>query len=120
MAEKRTYQQRREYMLDAVKRRRAKVREMAVEYKGGSCEVCGYNHCIEALEFHHLDPTKKDFGISAKGYARSWEKVKAEIEKCVLLCANCHREFHAGKLQLSQVTVIEKSDEFRETFTNKN
>jgi len=80
MAEKRTYQQRREYMLEAVKRRRAKVRQMAVEYKGGSCEICGYNRCMEALEFHHLDPTKKDFGISAKGYSRSWEKVKAEIE----------------------------------------
>jgi 5-methylcytosine-specific restriction endonuclease McrA len=118
MTEKRTYQQRREYMLEAVKRRRVKVRKMAVEYKGGGCEVCGYDRCMEALEFHHLDPTKKDFGISAKGYSRSWEKVKTEIEKCVLLCANCHREYHAGKLQLSQATVIEKSDEFREAFAN--
>lgn len=119
MAEKRTYQQRREYIIKAVQRRREKVRQMAVEYKGGSCEVCGYNRCIEALEFHHIDPTKKDFGISSKGYARSWEKVRAEIEKCVLLCANCHREYHAGKLQLSQVTVIEKSDEFREAFAKE-
>jgi hypothetical protein len=77
MAEKRTYQQRREYMLEAVKRRRAKVREMAVEYKGDGCEVCGYNHCIEALEFHHLDPTKKDFGISAKSYSRKLGKGKS-------------------------------------------
>jgi len=46
-------------------------------------------------------------------------KVKVEIEKCVLLCANCHREIHAGKLQLSQVTVIEKSDEFREIFSKE-
>ncbi len=52
MAEKRTYQQRREYMLEAVKRRRVKVRQMAVEYKGGGCEICGYNRCMEALEFH--------------------------------------------------------------------
>jgi hypothetical protein len=116
MAEKRKYKDRSTYLIQAVQRRREKVRQMAVEYKGGGCEVCGYNRCIEALEFHHLDPTQKDFGISAKGYSRSWEKVKREIEKCVLLCANCHREFHAGKLQLSQVTVIEKSDEFREAF----
>jgi 5-methylcytosine-specific restriction endonuclease McrA len=88
---------------------------MAIEYKGGCCQECGYNRCFEALEFHHLEPTQKDSGISQKGYARSWEKVKNEIEKCVLLCANCHREFHSGKLQLSQVTVIEKSDEFKET-----
>jgi hypothetical protein len=117
MAEKRTYQQRREYLIKAVQRRREKVRQIAVEYKGGSCEVCNYNRCINALEFHHLDPTKKDFGISAKGYARSWEKVKHEIEKCILLCANCHREFHAGMLQLPQVIVVEKSDELKEALT---
>jgi hypothetical protein len=80
MSEKRTYQQRREYMLEAVKRRRAKIRQMAVEYKGNSCQICGYNRCIEALEFHHLDPSQKDFGISAKGYARSWEKVKMKLK----------------------------------------
>ena len=102
-------------MLKAVQLRRAKVRLMAVEYKGGCCEICSYNRCIEALEFHHVDPKTKEFGISSKGYSRSWEKVKTEIEKCILLCANCHREYHAGKLQLPQVTVVEKSDEFRET-----
>ena len=90
---------------------------MAVEYKGGRCQVCGYDRCIEALEFHHLDPTQKDFGISHKGYTRSWEKVKEEVEKCILLCANCHREFHAGILQLPQVTVVENLGEFREPYT---
>ena len=102
-------------MLVAVQRRRAQIRLMAVEQKGGCCEVCGYRRRNEALEFHHRDPNLKEFGISSKGYARSWEKVKQEIEKCILLCANCHREFHAGMLQLPQVTVVEKSDEFRET-----
>jgi len=66
MAEKRTYQQRREYMLEAVKKRRTKVRQMAVEYKGGGCEFCGYNRCIEALEFHHLDPTKRILAFPQK------------------------------------------------------
>ena len=116
MAEKRTYQERRKYLLKAVQRRREKVRLMAVEYKGGRCQVCGYERCLEALEFHHLDPTQKDFGISHKGYTRSWEKVKEEVDKCILLCANCHREFHAGMLQLPQVTVVEKLGEFRETY----
>ncbi|HVG21805.1 MAG TPA: HNH endonuclease signature motif containing protein [Blastocatellia bacterium] len=87
---------------------------MAVSYKGGCRQICSYDRCFEALEFHHLDPTQKDFGISKKGYTRSWEKVKNEIDKCLLLCANCHREFHAGKLQLPQVTVVEKSGEFKE------
>jgi hypothetical protein len=117
MAEKRTYQERRKYLLKAVQRRREKVRLMAVEYKGGRCQVCGYSRCLEALEFHHLDPTRKDFGISHKGYTRSWEKVKEEVDKCTLLCANCHREFHAGMLQLPQVTVVEKPGEFRGTYS---
>jgi 5-methylcytosine-specific restriction endonuclease McrA len=114
MAEKRTYRERREYLIKAVQRRREKVRRMTVSYKGGCCQACGYDRCIEALEFHHLDPKQKDFGISYKGYTRSWEKVKEEVDKCVLLCANCHREAHAGMLQLPQVTVVEKLGEFRE------
>ena len=68
---------------------------MAVNYKGGSCEKCGYNRCIDALEFHHNNSSKKDFSISEKGYTRSWDKVKEELDKCSLLCANCHREIHA-------------------------
>ena len=68
---------------------------MAIEYKGGSCKRCGYNRCIEALEFHHNNSFGKDFSISAKGYTRGWAKVKEELDKCILLCANCHREVHA-------------------------
>jgi hypothetical protein len=68
---------------------------------------------MEALEFHHLDGSRKDFGISSKGYTRSWSKIRDELDKCILLCANCHREIHAG-LQLPQETVVVKSGEFRE------
>ena len=69
---------------------------MAISYKGGKCSICGYEKCPEAMEFHHPEPTKKDFGISSKGYTRGWEKVKKELDKCVMLCANCHREVHAN------------------------
>lgn len=69
---------------------------MAIAYKGGKCQICGYDKCVGALEFHHLDPTQKDFGISAKGYTRSWDKNKQELNKCILVCANCHREIHNG------------------------
>jgi hypothetical protein len=79
---------------------------LSIEHKGSKCIACGYNKCIKALEFHHLDSKIKDFGISEKGYTRSWEKVKKELDKCILLCANCHREVHEGITQLSQV--IEK------------
>lgn len=80
----------------AVSKRRRLLKKMAVEHLGGKCVCCGYSRCIEALEFHHKDPSQKDFSVSGSGATRSWELVKAEIEKCALLCANCHREVHAG------------------------
>jgi 5-methylcytosine-specific restriction endonuclease McrA len=93
--DKRRYIDRREYLIKAVYARRKKLREMAIAYKGGKCEICGYIKCIDALEFHHIDPAKKDFNISNKGYTRSWDRVKAELDKCMILCANCHRELHS-------------------------
>lgn len=92
--ETRTYRDRAEYIKIAVAKRRKKVRQMAVEHLGGACEVCGYNKCSRALSFHHKDPALKEFGISAQGMTRSWDRVKIEIEKCMLLCANCHMELH--------------------------
>lgn len=80
---------------ESVIMRRRNIKEKAVEYKGSKCEICGYNKCIDALEFHHLDPSKKEFGIGYKGYVHSWEEVKNELDKCICLCANCHRELHA-------------------------
>jgi len=98
--EKRTYADRAAYMVKAVDKRRKLIRKMSVEYKGGRCTICGYSKCNSALEFHHTNSSAKDFGISAKGYTRSWEKVKTELDKCILLCANCHREIHDSITQL--------------------
>tara|TARA_R110000803_G_scaffold204983_1_gene271343 strand:+ start:36 stop:596 length:561 start_codon:yes stop_codon:yes gene_type:complete len=75
----------------------------AIAYLGGSCQVCGYNKCDAALEFHHKDPTKKDFSIS-KHKGVGIDKIKPELDKCALLCANCHRETHQGLHDLSQQT----------------
>jgi len=98
MKDKRKYSDRREYLIKAVSKRRKTLRNKAVEYKGGKCSVCGYDKCFGALEFHHLKG--KDFGLSASGLTRSWDKIQTELEKCILLCANCHRELHeAEKLQ---------------------
>ena len=94
--DKRKYKDRREYLIKAVQKRRKELRKKAVKFKGGKCEVCGYSKCPDALEFHHLESSRKDFGLAAKGYTRSWDKIRKEIEKCILLCANCHREVHAG------------------------
>lgn len=73
---------------------------MAVRYMGGECVFCGYHKDITALEFHHVDENEKEFGLSSDGLTRSWKRVKRELEKCVLVCANCHRELHSGLLQL--------------------
>lgn len=74
-------------------RRRAKQKLIA--YKGGKCEVCGYNKdCPSCYDFHHPDPTQKSFGISAKGITRKFSELKAEVDKCQLLCKNCHGEIH--------------------------
>ena len=76
----------------AVAKRRRKLKKSLVEYMGGECSICSYNKCIAALEFHHVDPTQKKFGISVSGNTRSLNKLKAEADKCILVCANCHRE----------------------------
>ena len=81
---------------EATQKRRDKLKVMSIAYKGGKCQCCGYNKFIGALEFHHVDSSEKDFGISDKGYTRAWDKIKLELDKCVLVCANCHREIHEG------------------------
>ena len=79
---------------EKVQKRRTKLKQIAIDYMGGKCGHCGYGKCSAALEFHHKDPTQKDFGIAYKGRTMSEEKMKAELDKCVMLCANCHREEH--------------------------
>lgn len=82
--------------VDAVIKRRKVIKQKAVDYLGGKCQICELkDECSAVYEFHHKDPTKKDFTISGKGHCRSWERVKTELDKCILLCANCHRRIHA-------------------------
>ena len=69
---------------------RRKIKQKAVDYKGGKCEKCGYNKSLRALTFHHRE--NKEFGIAKYGHTRSWKRVKAELDKCDLLCHNCHME----------------------------
>ncbi len=82
--------------VDAVVKRRKTTKQKAVDYKGNKCEDCSLkSEYIEVYDFHHKDPTEKDFGIAKKGNCRAWENVKKELDKCVMLCANCHRVRHA-------------------------
>jgi endogenous inhibitor of DNA gyrase (YacG/DUF329 family) len=75
---------------------RIRTKFKAMDYKGGKCIKCGYDKYSEVLEFHHRDPSQKEFGIGHKGITRSWENLKKELDKCDLYCANCHRELHAN------------------------
>ena len=63
------------------------------------CNICGYHKCISALEFHHIDAGQKERAIS-KMQNYSYKRIKKEIDKCILLCCLCHREHHAGILDL--------------------
>jgi hypothetical protein len=74
--------------------RQQALKKQAVEYKGRCCSSCGYDRYIGSLEFHHVDPEGKDFTL-AHAKNTNFEKIKAELDKCVVLCANCHREEHA-------------------------
>lgn len=88
-----TETERKEYNYNHVKNFRKRNKERAVEYKGGKCEKCGYEKCTSALEFHHLEPKEKDFSPS-QNMNMAWDKIKVEIDKCILVCSNCHREIH--------------------------
>jgi transposase len=86
---------------EAVARRRRRVKEILVAEAGGACRLCGYDRCVAALQFHHVDRATKEFGVAAGGMARSLERMRAEVRKCVLLCANCHVEVEADLVALA-------------------
>jgi len=80
--------------MEAVSRKRKQIKKDLVEYKGGKCENCGYDKCVAAMDFHHKNREEKDFAVSSRGRTHSWKKLIEEVDKCSLLCANCHRELH--------------------------
>lgn len=79
-------------------------KELMILGFGGKCQVCGYNRCISALEFHHINPKEKEMNIGSQ--ILSWDKTKEELKKCICVCSNCHREIHSG------VTKIDKNKKY--------
>jgi len=73
--------------------RRYRLKKKAVEYKGNKCEICGFDESLAAMEFHHSSENK-DFEISDMNH-KSWDFIKPELDKCVLICSNCHRQIHS-------------------------
>jgi transposase len=86
--------------VEAVERRRRKVKEILIAEAGGECVICGYSRHPAALQFHHLDPATKSFGLGVRGITRSLAKLRVEAGKCALLCANCHAEVEVGAARL--------------------
>lgn len=85
---------------DNVKSYRQRQKENIIYVMGGVCACCGYNKCSSALELHHLDPSKKDFTFS-ENTNKAWEMIVQELPKTIMVCANCHREIHAGLIDAS-------------------
>lgn len=85
---------------ESVVRHRQKMKTTLVEEAGGACVICGYGRNVRALQFHHLDPAEKRFGLSSYGVTYSLEVLRREARKCVLLCANCHAEVEDGLVEI--------------------
>lgn len=80
------------------KSRRLARRISAADYKENKCEICGLERItiddLEIFDFHHIDKSNKSFELSDNIESRSWEIIKQELDKCMMLCANCHRKQH--------------------------
>jgi len=100
-----------------VKSYRQRQKESIIYVMGEKCACCGYNKCNSALELHHLNPDEKDFTFS-DNTNRAWEIVVQELPKTILVCANCHREIHAGLIDATTLQSSfnkQKADEISQT-----
>ncbi len=82
-----------------VSARRRRVKQVLVEEAGGGCALCGYDRCIRALHFHHVDPSTKSFTVSHGGVTASLARAREEAAKCILLCSNCHAEVESRPVE---------------------
>ena len=105
---------------EAQKIRGLKRKYEAIISRGGKCECCGYNKNLAVLEFHHTNPMEKKFQIDIRHFSNSsLTALQNELDKCQLLCANCHRELHNKELELVNVpTIIEGSN--KTSFSNQS
>ena len=81
---------------ERVAERRRQIKRILVDEAGGCCAACGYDRSYAALQFHHVNPAEKSFGLASRGFSRGIDRAREEARKCVLLCGNCHAEVEAG------------------------
>ena len=82
---------------------RRRRKENLIKVCGNKCAICGYDKLPAALEFHHINPEEKKYGIASEGTCRDLETDLQEVQKCILVCANCHREIHYNLISLEEV-----------------
>ena len=86
------------------------IKYYLIQQRGGKCEKCGYDKNMSALEFHHLHPEEKEFTKDSRNLERhSDEEILKEFDKCILLCANCHAEFHHPELDMSNIDSLKET-----------
>jgi hypothetical protein len=79
--------------------KRRKTKELIVKFKGNECQTCGYNKCLSALTFHHINKEEKlheigKISLRIEDIEQLSIDLTSELGKCELLCSNCHREKH--------------------------
>lgn len=105
---------------ESQKLRGIKRKYEAILARGGKCERCGYNKNIAALEFHHKNPEEKEFQIDGRAFSNyNLEKLEIELNKCELLCSNCHKEYHYPTLAVNNIPELIKNVENKKSFSNK-
>ena len=95
-------------MPDGVQLTRGMFLAKIKEHLGGRCIKCGYDKCLKALGFHHLDPSKKDFTISNDHF--KLKEAVEEVKKCILICSNCHKELHDNLWTIDELNLEEKEE----------
>lgn len=99
---------------------RQRMKQACVEYMDTICIICGYDKCVAALEFHHKNPDKKEFGIAQGGITYSWNKIYKEIKKCIMICSNCHKEIHYFNTDISHIKIKHNQNKFVNSLRNND
>jgi len=104
---------------EAVRRWRERTKQRMVDAFGGECCVCGYSRSLRAFDFHHRDPSQKEFHFGAiRANPQSWSAIVEELRKCVLVCNRCHAEIHDGLIEVPS-TAPSFNEQFAEYKTHR-
>jgi hypothetical protein len=99
--------------------RHAAGRKYIAEIKSNPCSMCGRHFIPSAMDFHHIDPNtkaNKDNKTNSAINARwSIQRIDAEIEKCILVCANCHRLLHASVEEVLEFNIRQTTETQRDS-----